>query len=93
MENDIFWSEIGSGSGEPGCTLPPKDFQEYPAVRGGTSYVTENTTMIPSLDIIIPYQQQAYAWKWLVLGAPSFLFYLKMMRQYRNFTGYQIETP
>ena len=93
MENDIFWSEIGSGSGEPGGTPPAKNFKEYPPVRGGSSYVTENTTMIPSLDIIIPYQQQAYAWKWLVLGAPSFLFYLKMMRQYRNFTGYQIETP
>ena len=24
MENDIFWSEIGSGFGEPGGTLPPR---------------------------------------------------------------------
>ena len=35
VENDIFWSEIGSGSGEPGGTPPPKNFQEYPPVRGG----------------------------------------------------------
>ena len=24
MENDIFWSEIGSGFGEPGGTPPPR---------------------------------------------------------------------
>ena len=30
MENDIFWSEIGSGFGKPGGTLPTKNSQEYP---------------------------------------------------------------
>ena len=24
VENGIFWSEIGSGFGEPGCTTPPR---------------------------------------------------------------------
>ena len=24
VENDIFWSETGSGFGEPGCTPPPR---------------------------------------------------------------------
>ena len=24
VENDIFWSEIGSGFGEPGGTSPPR---------------------------------------------------------------------
>ena len=30
MKNDIFWSEIGSGFGKPGGTLPTKNSQEYP---------------------------------------------------------------
>ena len=30
VENDIFWSEIGSGFGEPGVTPPLKNIQEYP---------------------------------------------------------------
>ena len=30
MENDIFWSEIGSAFGKPGGTLPTKNSQEYP---------------------------------------------------------------
>ena len=29
VENDIFWSEIGSGFGEPGGTPPIKISQEY----------------------------------------------------------------
>ena len=30
VENHIFWSEIGSGFGEPGGTPPTKNSQEYP---------------------------------------------------------------
>jgi len=32
VENDLFWSEIGSGFGGPGSTPPPRirNSQEYP---------------------------------------------------------------
>ena len=30
VKNDIIWSEIGSGFGEPGGTAPTKNSQEYP---------------------------------------------------------------
>jgi len=30
VENEIFWSEIGSGFGEPGGTPPTENSQEYP---------------------------------------------------------------
>ena len=33
VENDIFWSEIGSGFGEPGGTPPIKISQEYPRAQ------------------------------------------------------------
>ena len=36
MENHIFWSEIGSGFGEPGGTLP----QEFPGVHSGEKQST-----------------------------------------------------
>ena len=29
VENDIFWSDIGSGFDEPGSTPPTKNSQEY----------------------------------------------------------------
>ena len=30
VENDIFWSEIGSGFGDAGGTPPTKNFKDYP---------------------------------------------------------------
>ena len=30
VENDIFWSEIGSGFGEPGGTPPPRILRSTP---------------------------------------------------------------
>ena len=30
VENDIFWSEIVSGFGEPGGTPPPRIHRRYP---------------------------------------------------------------
>ena len=35
VENDIFWSEIGSGFGEPGSTLPPRIPRSNPRTFGG----------------------------------------------------------
>ena len=35
MKNDRFWSEIGSGFGEPGGAHPPKNSQEYPPSLSG----------------------------------------------------------
>ena len=35
VENDILWSEIGSGFGEPGGTWAAHHHQEYPGVVGG----------------------------------------------------------
>ena len=32
-KNDIFWSEIGSGIGEPGGTSPPRIFRSSPSPR------------------------------------------------------------
>ena len=32
VENDIFWSEIGSGFGEPGGTPPPRIPRSTPRV-------------------------------------------------------------
>ena len=34
VENDIFWSEIGSGFGEPGGTPPPRIPRSTPRVPG-----------------------------------------------------------
>ena len=33
VENDIFWSEIGSGFGEPGGTAPPRIPRSTPSPR------------------------------------------------------------
>ena len=30
VNNDIFWSEVGSGFGEPGCTPPPRILRSPP---------------------------------------------------------------
>ena len=34
VENDIFWSEIGSGFGEPGSTAPPRIPRSTPLPQG-----------------------------------------------------------
>ena len=35
VQNSIFWSEIGSGFEEPGCTPPPRISQKYTSPGGG----------------------------------------------------------
>ena len=33
VKNDIFWSEIGSGFGEPGGTAPPRIPRSTPGLK------------------------------------------------------------
>ena len=42
VKNDIFWSEIGSGIGEPGGPPPPRIFFEYPPPPQGPEVVVHN---------------------------------------------------
>ena len=39
MENDTFWSEIGSGLGEPGGTPPPRIPSSTPPPPGNFSLI------------------------------------------------------
>ena len=38
VENDIFWSEVGSGFGEPGSTPPPR--------------IPKSTPLLVSIDLV-----------------------------------------
>ena len=38
VENDIFWSEVGSGFGEPGSTPPPR--------------IPRSTPLLVSIDLV-----------------------------------------
>ena len=66
MENGIFWSEIGSGFGEPGGTPLPKLPRSTPSPRGtrirGKLSCTEVkcTWLLPSFVKEVPYAKMRY---------------------------------
>ena len=50
MENDIFWSEIGSAFGEPGSTYPPRS---YPQTKSLTK-ASKNCPMQAKCESCLP---------------------------------------
>ena len=56
VKNDIFWSEIGSGFGEPGSTLPPRIPKSTPcssnAILTFTSHLEETAGIDPDYSYL-----------------------------------------
>ena len=49
VKNDIFWSEIGSGFGEPGGTPPPGSPISIPVFRPGLLEIVSSLQYSPKI--------------------------------------------
>ena len=58
MENDIFWSKIGLGFGEPGAKPPPRIPQEYPPAPTGLKDPTLPSAEPSYLLLLYSYSQK-----------------------------------
>ena len=92
MKNGIFWSEIGSGIGEPGGTSPPRIFRSSPSPRAQRWLYAMLTILLFLIHPIGTYKVCDQANSWIRHTKKYLWCELTLFIDWRNWFNIQFRT-